>query len=330
MKDVLNPLPLVSMDEHGLHVLSHKVSNKLSKKNLSASLVTALVGETSCAARWLFESFVKDEIIEELSDTAARRGSIFHKIMEDLFALEPEQRTKAQVKKLVTATLDSDDFRDLRDNKDVLNWVREAVNGYYRMGGDPQKVTVANISIGDKTNTVQKGLEVFVKGTIGTAKRPVVGFVDRLVLDVRRNDGSVLIEDWKTGSKAKRWNPTTKSEEGLAEQRQQLMYKMLLEQHGIQVSGARLIYPVAQTIVNVDCTDEALMKRVVKNVEEADTRLDNMIETNWFEFSPFFLCSWCSLVRACPQAMVKPYAKMQEAFAAQPETEVLLKGVELL
>ena len=54
--------------------------------------------------------------------------------------------------------------------------------------------------------------------------------------------GRTMITTHNTG-KVKRWKPNTKGDKGLAEQRQQTIYSMLLEQHGYEVSAARLIYP---------------------------------------------------------------------------------------
>lgn len=592
--------PLISLDQYGAHVRSKEVADKLAKKNLSPSLITGL---NDCAARWLANTFVVRDLVEEEPDNAARRGSIFHKVMEDLFLLEPDERTPAMVRELVNQTLASEEFRDLEHNTDVITWLRSAINNYYSMGADPRKVQVAEVALNTKPGKdpePRKGIEVFVKGTLGNSKRPILGFIDRLVLDTRCDDGSLVVEDWKglaldtpiatpkgwttmadlavgdevfgtrghpvtvmkksqvhhrpcyrlafldgtsvvcdnehlwsvvlgdgtddvvltadeafsawqrgitlhirnpeplatphrelpfnphevgrdltrvpaalavaalshhlhllgsadqrldllrglmdsvgtwdaktgkvclpnlgnreaslvvslvgglgmasqrtpqgdgtwaitltpsgtnpvaqnllaaemgtplvtqsaprglrpiasitpmesvptqcigvdaedslylcgpslvpthnTGAKAKEWKSHTKGDEGLAEQRQQLIYKLLLEQQGFKVSAARLIYPVAKTIVNVDLTDKALEARVVRDVEEADQKLDVMIETNLFEFSPSFLCAWCPLAKICPKATIKPYDKMRVAFASQPEPEVLLRGIEL-
>lgn len=616
---------LIYLDSEGAHISARSVAEKLEKKKLSASMITGLLGDTGCAARWLADSFVVREVVEEEPDSPARRGSLFHKVMEDLFALEPEERTQTKVKELAVQTLKSDEFKDLSKNRDVFEWLKGAINGYYSMGGNPEKVEIAEISM-EEGKDPKKGLEIFVKGRIGDSKREILGFIDRLVLNTVRKDGSLIIEDWKglaldtllptpngwttmkevqegdqvlgsqgqiinvlnksdihnrpcyeitfsngetvvcdnvhlwtfdhylnttqpgqtisernitldadevyeewkkikdhekshlrikntsslkgikafqkleeiddfvnvliqeangekslssstsetvqsllrstdeerlfflrslmryygvfenyslmsgivvfedstpdfiireifkellstfgmnytqeddgsisflsvlfnpfheddensfsklehseidysiksfdlthytyivdmkpvesvptqcikvdsddslylfgstmipthnTGAKAKKWKSHTKSDEGLAEQRQQLIYKMLLEQQGFKVSGARLIYPVAGEIVKVDMKDEELAQRVVQDVEETDKALDVMIENNTFEYKPSFLCSWCSLSKICIKADIKPYKKMQDAYASQPEPEVLLKVIDV-
>lgn len=597
--------PLIALDRDGAHVASPIVAEKLEKKKISASLIT---GIESCSVRWLADSFVVRDLITEEPDSAARRGSLFHKIMEDFFKLSQEERTTKKLKAVVNEVLNDGEFADLATNPDVIAWLKNAINSYYSMGGRPEKVEVAQVEMDGKT---REGLEIFVQGNIGNAERSVLGFVDRLIVDQKKDDGSLVIEDWKglaldtllptptgwttmedvqvgdtllgtegqttkvlnksdihhrecyqvdfkdgssivcdnvhlwdivtpgtrdstdtvnadelyeifnkydkesiaimnplpiegqadvelsdraydigvklceheidstlevtefssgdmpseclrmsiedrvelvqglfdtrggnddacratfttsvkklamsvmelivtlgvtpeiektdnseyvisffpvwfnpymfsfdaitasnvlhgdrvnydsiqrsiidvkkvdsvptqcvkvdadnslylcgplltpthnTGAKARKWNPKTKSTDGLAEQRQQLMYKMLLEDKGVKISGARLIYPVAQEIVNVDLQDEELAARVVKNVEDTDKALTVMTENNTFEYGPSFLCAWCPLAKICSAATIKPYEKMQIAFASQPEPEILLQGIEL-
>lgn len=313
---------LATIDAFGIHIASSRISDSLEKKKISASMITGLEG---CPARWLAQSFITRELVPEEQDNAARRGSLFHKIMEDVFRHPPIERTKSLVRKTVNDVLKSEEFSDLNGNEEVFSWVKLAINGYYQMGGNPQKVEVAKLAIGGRKES--DALEVFVNGKIGDTKRSVLGFVDRVVLDTKKKDGSVIIEDWKSSSKAKRWNPKNKSEDGLPEARQQTIYSMLLEDD-VDVSGARLIYPVAKEIVDVDIYNQKLRDRVVKDVEETDKKLDSLIDSNNFEFKPDFLCAWCPLAKICPSAQIKPYAKMKEAYATQPDAEILSKGIE--
>lgn len=334
---------LIVMHPGGVSVSSEKVAQKLAKKNISPSLITGL---NKCAASWLADTFVIRDLIEEEPDNAARRGTLFHKVMEDFFALPKEERTHETLKETYTAVLASDEFKDMAEMREAVVWLRRAINNYLNMGAQPQRVNVATVT--DAKGRVHPGLEVFVKGQIGNARRPTLGFIDRLVA-VTPDSSTVLIEDWKTGGTAKRWNPATKSDDGLGEARQQVIYSMLLEQeYGKKVAGARLIFPMAldpkwkaskekdeskpeykPTLVEVDVKDEAFRARVVRDVEEADKKLDMMIEANEFPYTPNFLCAWCPLARICPAASIKPYKKMQDAYAQQPPPELLLQTIEV-
>lgn len=323
---------LISLDSQGVHVVAQSVADKMAKKKLSASMVTGLEG---CPGRWVSDSFVIGELVEEEPDNAGRRGSLFHKVMEDLFALPPEERTHEAMKRIVKLNLTEGEYADLGKNKDAVMWLRGAINGYYNMGGDPTKVKIAEIERtqyrkdGTPYRKIESGIEIFVQGQIGDTKRPILGFVDQVIEDPTRDDGSVIVQDWKSGAKAKKWNPKTKGDDGLAEQRQQIIYSDLLRADGVKVSGARLIFPVAKEVVNVELGNEELHARVVREVEETDRKFDTMIEANTFELKPSFLCAWCPLAKLCPQATIKPYEKMMNAYAQQPDPEVLMPAIEL-
>lgn len=314
---------LISMDPKGVHIVSKTVAEKLEKKSISPSMITSL---EQCPAKWAAESFATRELIEEEPDNAARRGSLFHQIMENLFHEEPEKRTPEAVKAITKDVFKSEDYKDLAEVPEAVEWTRNAINGYYSMGGNPKTVQVAEVELDGK---VKKGLEVFVKGKIGNCTRDTLGFIDRLIVNTKKGDGSIYIEDWKTGAKAKVWNPKTKSTEGFPEQRQQIIYSIILGQKEVPVSGARLIFPVARQIVPVDLTDESLKNKVIESVEETDKKLDIYTERNTFEYKPSFLCAYCPLAKICPKATIKPYPKIQEAYRNQPDPEVLLKGIDV-
>lgn len=315
---------LVSMDYEGVHLVHPKVVEAFEKKNISASLIT---GIETCPAKWAISSFVESEVVEQEPDNAARRGSLFHQVMENFFALPPEERTTDRIKEEVDTVLQSDEYVDLSTNPEVIAWIRDAVNGYYTMGAKPQNIKIAKLSV--RGQEPQDGLEIFVKGKIGKAKRQTLGFIDRVIYNNKRNDGSIVIEDYKSGAKAKKYKKHLKSMDGWPEARQQLIYTILLRQDDIDVSGARLIFPVARDVVNVDVDDQELLEKVIEDVEKADKALDNFAETNTFEYKPSFICAWCVASPICPVAQIKPYAKMQEAYAKQPEPEVLETAIEL-
>lgn len=334
--------PLIRMTKDGIRVISEETSKELARKKLSASTVNGLQG---CTASWLANSFVLPKIlVDDSLDNAARRGSLFHQVMENYFALPAEKRTKKAMVAMVDSVLneptDDYDYTDLADNRDVVLWLRGAVNGYYNMGADtdPADVVIAEIESThrDGTKEIKKGLEIFVMGQIGEAKRPTLGFIDRLK-EIERIEGSpvstvVGVEDWKTGAKVKRYNPKSRAKhpEGLAEQRQQIIYAMLLEQqYGVEVGEARLIFPVAREVVTVDLSDEKLRARVIEDVENADAQLTDHIERNLFEYSPGILCSWCPLAKICPAARQFPRVeKAVKAWADQPEPDVLAPAID--
>lgn len=320
--------PLVGISNGGLSIIDPTVAEKLANKKISPSLVTGLQG---CAASWLANTFVIREIMPEEDDNAASRGSLFHKVMEETFAEEPELRTRERINEHRDAVLETDEFKAFKGNEDALRWLEEAIDGYYKMGGRPEKVKVATIKR-ESDKYPKKGLEIFVRGNIGGTKRDTLGFVDRLTEDQSPDapEDGIIIEDWKSGAKAKKWNPKTKSDEGKAEARQQTIYSMLLEKEGINVTGARLIFPVAGSVVNVDINDEKFREQVIKDIQDTDAALDNYIETNLFEYKPSFLCSWCPISKICPKAQIGKFDKARAAYAKQPSMEKLAEGIEFI
>lgn len=327
---------LLSIDSTGVHIVAPRVSEALAKKKISPSLITGLAG---CPARWAAETFAIRELVEEEPDNAASRGQLFHKIMEDFFSLPGEERTTDKLKEIVREVVKSDTFSAL-NNAEAIQWLKDAITNYYSMGANPARVKVATVpSLPDKEGNPQEpraGLEVFVKGKLGNAKREVLGFIDRVsehnpADEAEVIEDAVVVEDWKTGARAKaKWNSKRKSEDGLPEARQQIIYTMLLEAMGVKVAEARLIFPVAKAVVEVDVNDEALRERAIADVEEADKALDHYIETNTFEFKPQFLCSWCPIARICPSAMRAGNDKARAAYRKQPTIDVLAKGIEIL
>lgn len=609
--------PVISIDRKGLHIVSSDIYEKLEKKNLSASLITGVSG---CPARWLAESFVMRDLIQDEPDNAARRGVVYHLIMELFFQETPNNRTKKKLNEITNHVLTLDEFSDLAQIPDFLQWLKQSIRNYYDMGAKPELVEVAQIK--NEKGELKTGLEIFVKGNIGDTKRDILGFIDRLIVDKRSKDYAVFIEDWKglaldtplptldgwttmkdvqvndfvlgtkgyavkviakseihnrpcykitfcdtseiicdnvhlwniqldsnnngsnknitvnsdelyeywingsrsyiqienpeplifeekelpinpynfgiwlgddnsnggittdmnnllyhkripieflrasydqrlellrglmdiggywhpekelalfytnhkelandfaelivtlsltptinqgekdfkqfydvgfspvifnpfklakkadlineyftanlynnhketyrivknieiinsvptqcikvdadnslylcgplmtpthnTGGKVKKWKHHTKGDEGLAEARQQVIYKMLLEQQDIKVTGARLIFPVAKEIVNVDVNNENFNNRVINDVKLADEKLDAMTEENTFEYVPSFLYAWCPLAKICSAATIKPYKKMQDAFKDQPSPELLTQAFEVI
>ena len=335
--------PLVSLSQSGLHIESHKVAKKLDKVSLSPSTIASL---EQCPAKWAFEKYVKPEILPEDKDTPGRRGSVFHDIMEEFFRIEPPQdRTTSELTR-ITKEVISEKYPDFKDNPEVIQWVKEAIQGYYKMGGKPQSVIVAdtpkNKRSPDDPDETQKGLEIFVKGKLGDTIRSTLGYIDQVLDSSVGENKSVVVSDWKTGKMkipetsfspsryGKNTVSTTKlkrGDDGFNEVRQQMIYTMLLEQQEVSVSSARLVYPVAGTVVNVDVDDEVIRLRIIETIEEADQLLEESIENNTFEYGPSFLCSWCPLSKVCPDALLKQFPKAWDAQAQQPDPEDLKPGV---
>lgn len=313
------------------------IFDELSRKKLSASMITSFEG---CHARWLGETFVTRDILEQDLDTAASRGSLFHRVMEIFFGLPPTERETSVIKKCLGQALKETDRNGVRtfghfsSNREALQWVLDSARKYYQMGENPKDVEIATIT---QKGREQQGLETFVGGKVADTEREMVGFVDRV--SVSSDGDGVIVEDWKTG-KMKSWkgslekNKDGESAEGFAEQRQQKIYAMLLQNEGNNVSGARLIYPSAQTFVDVDLNDIELESRVVDDVLTADKTLSELEDSNQFAYKPSFLCAWCPLVKMCPQSpfnrpggQKRLRGKVLDSYNQQPGIDVLFPHI---
>lgn len=312
---------VLKLDNEGVHIIDHSISELLEKKQLSPSMITGL---ENCPAKWVADSFVLRDIMKPDADSPALRGSYFHEVMEEFFKLPPEERSKENLKGLMNQFIKDPEFKILATSKDSMAWIKTAFANYYKMGAQPEKVRIATIEVDGKE---REGLEIFVRGNIGGTERDILGLVDRVV---ERQDGDgYLIEDYKTG-KVYRWKNHTKSDDGLAEQRQQIIYTILMRKMGINVNSARLVYPVYKEIVPVELENKELVQRVISDVKEADENLKIMEENNTFEFNPTFLCSWCSLSKICTKAQLNRRSdKMRTAHESQPDPEFLEHVIEV-
>lgn len=316
--------PRLGIGNSGISIVSEETAAALAKKKISPSLIS---GIENCPASWAAGNFVMRDIEEE-PDNPKTRGQLFHRVMEMLFSAPPEERTREKVAEIKAEVLKEEEFAVFLGIPAALEWLDSAINGYYKMGGRPQKVNIASIKREEDSEPIP-GLEIFVEGSLAGANRRTLGFIDRLTISPDTPD-AVIVEDWKSGAKAKKWNGSLKSNDGLPDARQQVIYSMLLEQQGINVAGARLIFPVAKEIVEVDLEDENLKARVLADIKKTDEALDNFIENNNFEYKPSFLCAWCPIAKICPKAEISNFAKAKEAFNKQPSIEKLAAGFTFL
>ena len=185
--------PLVAMSAEGLSILSPEISREYDRKTISPSLVSALVDDKACVARWLADTFVAKRLVDPPVDTDASRGQMFHSVMEEFFALPPGERTNDSMNRVFRQVIESDKYRELGAITDARQWLINAIRGYFDMGSSPDRVKVAEIDLG-RGNV--PGLEVFLRAQLGDTSRKTLGFVDRISVDPR-DKVSLVVEDYK-------------------------------------------------------------------------------------------------------------------------------------
>ena len=280
---------LVLIREDGVEILSDELYKKVERGNLSASMVNSLL---ACPADWILDKYILNQIEHE-EQPQLERGTLFHSCMESFFTIPAGQRT-SQMLGTIAQEETALNHPHLMNDEESKSWLKNAIMGYLSMGFDFNEEVIPQI---DWKGKKQYGLELFVDGKIGNTKRKVVGYIDKLVQ--KETDGKKLlfIEDWKTGKTVHPFDPdkAISDSNSFDYWRQQTLYSMLMEQEGVDVAGASLIFPVAKKIVTVDKDRHDVRERVIEDLERVDQKLDKCLSDNFFPFTPALYCTWCHL-----------------------------------
>ena len=241
----------INIQDNGVYILDENIKKEIKKKKLSASLIDSWL---KSPADWVLNTYIYP-LVSDKKETALYRGSMFHKVMEDFFALEPSERTE----------------------KEDREWIQSTVLSYLRMNYDYQNEQIARIYLNGEEKS---GIELFVSGKIGESERQVLGFIDK-ILD---GPNGFIVQDWKSGAKVNNYDPTKPISESnpFDYWRQQTLYSMLLEKRGFKVDKASLIFPRAETEVFVDIHSDKVKAQVIKDVEQVDKELEYAINNNFF------------------------------------------------
>lgn len=279
----------VRVTKDGIKIIDEELMKKVKAKNLSASMTSSFF---QCPADWLMDSFILSQIEHE-EPVYFKRGHIFHEMMEEFYAIPKAERNRDKLILILKTILVEKYPQVIKGDKESMLWVREAIDGYEKLVPDYMDRDVAYIPAKKGSEDKVLGLEKFVRGKLGNTKREIVGLVD-FIEDM--GDGKFAIRDYKTGKRINDFDAdkpiSDKNDFGYA--RQQLLYTMLLEQEGIEVSEASLEFPIAGGIVMVDVFNEKLRAQVIEDMERLDEALDKCIEENLFPFHGHFWCAWCA------------------------------------
>lgn len=272
-----------TVENGSIRVNDPEVRAMIDKIKLSPSMIGGFIASPG---DWVVSKYIEPHISRS-EPVHLTRGNWFHLIMEKFFALPQEERTWENLGSIVkNVTAAEYPQMNTNENKD---WLRAAMINYKNNGlENAQNEKVAKIYLQGELKT---GLELFVRGSIGNAKRQCLGFIDRLI----EGKNGLKVEDWKTGKKVSTYNPEfpISDKNPFDYWRQQLFYTLLLEQAGMTVEEASLIFPVANQKVYVDVNNQGAREQVIKDVEAVDSELTKCIENDYtFPFRKGQYTTW--------------------------------------
>ena len=155
----------IKVTPEGVYILDAELQKKIDKIKLSPSMIGNWLNSP---ADYILDKFIKPEV--EIADvTHLKRGNWFHSTMEVFFALPPEERTRENLLKVSKEVTLTDDYRDFAKDSENQEWYKRALKAY--IGAwlpDAQKEKIATLYIMGQS---KQGLELFVNGKLGNAKR---------------------------------------------------------------------------------------------------------------------------------------------------------------
>lgn len=281
---------LVRVKKNGIEILDSELYEKVKNGKLSASMANSLL---ACPADWLLDKYILSQI-EHDEQPALERGTMFHSVMESFFKIPANYRSPEYLGAIVPEVMKKD-HPHLFADEESKQWIKSAILNYLSMGFDFKNEIIPNVKWKHKE---QYGLELFVDGDLnGQTNRKIVGFVDKIVEKEVNGEKVLGIEDWKTGRSVHSFDPNKpiSASNSFDYWRQQTLYAMLMEEQGFKIDSAKLIFPVAKKVVDIDFKREDIRQQVVNDMVKVDQRLDLCLEKNFFPFTPAQWCTWCHL-----------------------------------
>ncbi|MPZ65403.1 MAG: DUF2800 domain-containing protein [Pseudonocardiaceae bacterium] len=232
--------------------------------------------------------------VDRIPETPSRvqvRGTVVHSVLEQLFALPPEQREPDAAREMVAPAWHdvlaaSPELAALFDgpaDPELGTWLESAralVDAYFALE-DPRRV---------QPEACELRLEVELP-TAGMAD-PVLlrGYVDRL--DVAPT-GEIRVIDYKTGSAPR------EVFEAKALFQMKFYALVLLRTRGVLPRRLQLLYLADQQSLNYS-PDEAELDRFERTLTAIWTAILRAAPTGDFRPSPGKLCEWCDHQERCP------------------------------
>jgi putative RecB family exonuclease len=237
----------------------------------------------ACPLLYRFRSI--DRLPEEPSP-AALRGTLVHKVLEDLFDLPAAGRTPEQARDLLVPTWDAllgadPDLAEFftGEGPEVTEWLescRVVLDRYFDLE-DPRRLEPAE-------------RELYVEALL-ESRLLLRGFVDRLDI---APDGAIRVVDYKTGR-----SPGVQFEAKALFQMK--FYALVIwRTRGVVPAMLQLVYLGNGEIVRY-VPDEADLRAVERKVEAIWAAIKLAHDTGDWRPNKSRLCDWCSFKALCPE-----------------------------
>lgn len=224
--------------------------------------------------------------LPEAPSAQAVRGTVVHKVLEDLFDLPAPDRTPERARAMLQPTwaalVDAEPglgelFPDA-DAADAVKWLtscRTVLERYFTLE-DPTRLEPAE-------------REVYVEALLDS-KLLLRGFIDRL--DVAP-DGRVRVVDYKTGRAA------SERYEGKALFQLKFYALVIWKTRGVIPAMLQIVYLGSGELLRY-VPDEADLRATERKVEAIWRAIRQAEESGEWRHSPGRLCDWCSFQALCP------------------------------
>jgi putative RecB family exonuclease len=267
-----HPVSGLTMDASALHVEGPTLE-RISRTRVSPSTANAMY---DCAARWAGEKSLAPTP-DPFSPSELGTGA--HTVLEDLYALDPAERTDAaamsSLMRLAETTLPDDPVRRQM-------WLTE-VAGKYRGIFDME--APAEIDVLAREESIN---DVEIGGI------PFVGVIDRVE---RTSDDRVKIVDYKTG-KHRAANPHYRDDYS----EQMRLYALAWQAKYDEPAKLAYLYFTAEGKKRQVAVAKNKLAETEKGFVVAGERLFDYQDSGRFPVKPGPLCGWCPLVNLCPAA----------------------------
>lgn len=225
--------------------------------------------------------FSKIDGLHEPGTEATMLGNFVHEVLEAMYNMAPEHRTKDTAKQLARELWTSkwgDEISTLIHNEKDLNrfrWTAWWCIENLWLLEDPMAVSPHSV-------------ESFVKGEIGGVK--IHGYIDRLSI----SDGVAKVTDYKTGKTPRKSDVNDRFF-------QLMVYTQLL--HSIDItepqSAVELLYLKDGVRFEKEITGDDVSV-VVDKLQRTRAGIEERCKDGYFEPSTSILCNWCGFKKFCP------------------------------